>query len=116
MISDSVDKRIELNKRSLDIRNSGNEKGKALKARSTCHHGLLHTYNAYDGGFIEAELQSMFPHVLQPSTLSTYYGFKSTNNTLQYFYSLARHKILTENVGVRQLKAITPRTDNRIIT
>ena len=43
VISDSVDKHIELNKRSLDIRNSGNEKGKALKARSTCHHGLLHT-------------------------------------------------------------------------
>ena len=89
---------------------------KSMKGRSTCHYGLWHTYSAYDAGFIEAELQSIFLRVLQPSTLSTYYGFKSTNNIMQYFYSLTQHKLLTENAVVLQLKAITPQTDNRIIS
>ena len=61
-------------------------------------------------------VHNYFLRVLQPSTLSTYYGFKSTNNIMQYCYSLTQHKLLTENAVVLQLKAITPQTDNRIIS
>ena len=50
-----------------------------------------------------------FPDV-QPSTLSTYHGFKSTNNAMQYFYSLTQHKLLTENAAVHQLKTMTSQT------
>ena len=35
---------------------------------------------------------------------------------MQYFYPLTQHKLLTENAVVLQLKAITPQTDNRIIS
>ena len=35
---------------------------------------------------------------------------------MQFFYSLTQHKLLTENAVVLQLKAITPQTDNRIIS
>ena len=50
---------------------------------------------------------------LQLSTLSSYRGLKSTSNTIQYFYSLTQHRILTENAAVHQLKAIN--TTNRRI-
>ena len=73
-------------------------------------------YNAYDAEFIGAELQSVFLHVLQPSSLSTYHGAKSTNNTMQYLYSLTQHNFMTENAVVHQLKTMTPQTDNKIIT
>ena len=50
---------------------------------------------------------------LQPSTLSSYHGLKSTSKTIQYFYSRSKHKTLTENAVVHQLKAIN--TTNRRI-
>ena len=50
---------------------------------------------------------------LQPSTLSSYHGLKSTSNTIQYFYSHTQHKTLTENAVVHKLKAIN--TINRRI-
>ena len=73
-------------------------------------------YNAYDMGFIGAELQSIFLHVLQPSSLSTYHGAKSTNNTMQYLYSLTQHNFMTGNAVAHQLNTMTPQTDNKIIT
>ena len=112
VISDSVDKRVELNKRSLDVRNSGSEKHERhdqLAIMDSCVR-TMHTMRDSS----KQKLQSIFLRVLQPSTLSTYYGFKSTNNIMQYFYSLTQHKLLTENAVVLQLKAITPQTDNRI--
>ena len=52
---------------------------------------------------------------LQPSTLSSYHGLKSTSNTIQYFYSLTQHKTLTENAVVHQLNAMHMNTTNRRI-
>ena len=42
----------------------------------------------------------------QLSALSTSHGLKSTNNTIQYFYSLTQDKYLTENAFVDQLKTM----------
>ena len=87
VIIDSIDKRFKLNKRSLDITNSGNQRHEGydfpcfnLPTWTPC---TMHEMR----GSSERHLSSFY---IQPSTLSTYHGLKSTNNILQYFYSLTR--------------------------
>ena len=87
VIIDSVDKRFKLNKRSLDITNSGNQRHEGyhfpcfnLPTWTPC---TMHTMRRSS----ERHLSSFY---IQPSTLSTYHGLKSTNNTPQYFYSLTQ--------------------------
>ena len=87
VIVDSVDKRFKLNKRSLDITNSGNQRHEGydfpcfnLPTWTPC---TMHTMRRSS----KRHLSSFY---VQPSTLSTYHGLKSTNNTPQYFYSLTQ--------------------------
>ena len=83
----SVDKRFKLNERSLDNRNSGNQKHERYDfpclSLPSWTPGTMHTMR----GSSDRHLSSFY---LQPSTLSTYHGLKSTNNTVQYFYSLTQ--------------------------
>ena len=62
------------------------------------------TYNTYDVGIMRAD-RSSFQLQMQPATLSTYHSLKSSNNNVQYFYSLTQYKFLTENAALRQLRA-----------
>ena len=87
VIIDSIDKRFKLNKRSLDITNSGNQRHEGydfpcfnLPTWTPC---TMHEMR----GSSERHLSSF---CIQPSTLSTYHSLKSTNNILQYFYSLTQ--------------------------
>ena len=52
-------------------------------------------YNAYDARLIRAESQ-FIPHTTIP--LLTYHGLKSTNNTVQYFYSLTQQTVILVHV------------------
>ena len=92
---------------SLDIRKSGDQNHE--RHDLSCFNlpswtsGTMHTM----WGSLERNLSWFY---VQPSTLSTYHGLKSTNNTIKYFYSLTQHKRLTESAVVHQLKPWTPQT------
>ena len=98
VIIDPVDKRLKLNERSFDITNSGNQKheGHDLPCFNLLSSipGTMHTMLGS-----ERNRSSFY---VQPSTLSTYYGLKTTTNTIQYFYFLTQHKLLSENAVVPQ--------------
>ena len=83
LISDSVDKRVELNKRSLDIRNSGNEKHERhdqLAIMDSC----IRTMHTMRGS--SKHNCSPYPYMYYNPQ---HYQLIMTNNTMQYLELLS---------------------------
>ena len=103
VIIDSVDKCSSLNKWYLGIRNNVNQKPErndlpCFKLPSW-NPRTMHRMRGSSG-------RNRSSFYLQPSTLLTYHGLKSTDNNIQYCYSLTQHMLLTENAVVYQLETM----------
>ena len=101
VIIDSVDKCFKFNKWCLGIRNNVNQKRErndlpCLNLPSW-NPRTMHRMRGSSG-------RNRGSFYMQPSTLLTYHGLKSTD--IQYLYSLTQHMLLTENAVVYQLETM----------
>ena len=103
VIIDSVDKCFKLNKWCLGISNNVNQKHERNDLPCfnlpSWNPRTMHRMRGSSG-------RNRSSFYMQPSTLLTYHGLKSTDNNIQYFYSLTQHMLLTKNAVVYQLETM----------